>query len=265
MNTESPFAQVTTPQQMKLSGQLDLITRIWRRVWNRIAGGLFCLGFLPAVCAFSLQAQTDNSVDGVTVKGGDVYGMRGGQLEVLTDDLKLPFDVEVNTNGTFKVGNGRERKLEEGQVLRRDGWLLNTDGSLWPVFDYVALKEGKVIVVRDGQAEQLTVPTAFPGNLKIAPDGSCVYPNGSYARLVDGQLFRLDGASVPAKDTVTLKDGRVVVQKSGTLIPLMPSQIMGMNDGSRVQGDGTIKNHDGTTTQLREGQTVLIDGPTAAH
>ena len=232
---------------------------------NRIACGLFCLGFLPVVCAPSLQAQTNNPADGVTVKGEEVYCIRGEQLEVLTDNLKLSSDIEVNTNGCFKVGNGQERKLEEGQVLRRDGWLLNRDGSTWPVFDYVAMKEGKVIVVRDGRAETLTAPTTFPGNLKIAPDGSCVYPNGSSARLVDGQLFRLDGTSVPAKDTVTLKDGRVVVQKSGTLITLMPSQIMGMNDGTRVRGDGSIMNRDGTITQLREGQTVLIEGAASAH
>jgi len=232
---------------------------------NRIACGLFCLGFLPVVCAPSLQAQTNNPADGVTVKGEEVYCIRGEQLEVLTDNLKLSSDIEVNTNGCFKVGNGQERKLEEGQVLRRDGWLLNRDGSTWPVFDYVAMKEGKVIVVRDGRAETLTAPTTFPGNLKIAPDGSCVYPNGSSARLVDGQLFRLDGTSIPAKDTVTLKNGRVVVQKSGTLISLTPSQIMGMNDGTRVRGDGSIMNRDGTITQLREGQTVLIEGAASAH
>jgi len=232
---------------------------------NRITCVLFCLGFLPAVWAPSLQAQTDQPVDGVTLKGETVYSMRGGQLDELTDNLKLPCNVEVNTNGSFKVANGRERKLEEGQVLRSDGWLLNPDGSVWPVFDYVAMKEGKVIVVRDGQAETLTQPMAFLDHLKISPDGSCAYPDGSNAHLADGQLFRLDGTTVPTKDTVTLKNGRVVVQKSGTLITLLPTQIMGMNDGSRVQGDGTIKHRDGTTTQLREGQTVLVAGVAAAH
>jgi len=232
---------------------------------KRIACVLFCWGFLSVICAPPLQAQTDSSVDGVTVKGDTVYCLRGGQLEVLADDLKLPFDIEVSTNGCFKVGNGQERKLEEGQVLRRDGWLLNRDGAAWPVFDYVALKEGKVIVVRDGQAETLTKAMAFPNHLNIAPDGSCVYPDGSRARLVDGQLFRLDGTTIPTKDTVTFENGRVVVQKSGKLITLMASQIMGMNDGTRVRGDGTIINRDGTMTQLHEGQTVLIDGAAPAH
>jgi len=232
---------------------------------NRIARVLFGLAFLAAVWTSSLQAQTDKSVDGVTVRNQIVYAMHGTQLDELTDNLKLPCDVEVNTNGYFKVGDGHERKLEEGQVLRSDGWLLNQDGSLWPVHDYVTMKAGKVIVVRDGQAETVTKTMTFPNHLSISPDGSCVYPNGGNARLADGQIFQLDGSSIPSKDTVTLKDGKVVVQKSGTLITLAPAQIMGMNDGSRVQGDGTIKNRDGTTTQLHEGQTVLVDGAAAAH
>ena len=181
-------------------------------------------------------------------------------MEVLNDVLKLPFEIEVNTNGVFKVAGGKERKLKAGQVLRRDGWLLNPDGSVQPVFDHVAMMAGKVMVVRDGQAGTITEPMTFPNNLTIAPDGSCVYPNGSRSRLADGQLFRLDGTSIPGRDAATLKNGQVVVQKGGTLISLLPNQAMGMSDGTRVQGDGSIRQRDGTVTPLREGQTVLFEG-----
>jgi hypothetical protein len=77
---------------------------------------------------------------------------------------------------------------------------------------------------------------------------------------MDGQLFRLDGTAIVPKDTVTLKNGRVVVQRDGSLISLSPVQIMGMNDGTRVRGDGLIQNPDGTTVQLHEGQTILVEG-----
>src|SRR5256886_4040985 len=49
----------------------------------------------------------------------------------------------------------------------------------------------------DGQAGTITEPMTFPNNLTISPDGSCVYPNGNRSRLADGQLFRLDGTSIP--------------------------------------------------------------------
>ena len=212
------------------------------------------------VCAPALRAQSSDSADGATVKDGKLYSKQGDKLEVLTDNLKFPLDIEVFTNGNFKVADGKERKLLEGQVIRRDGWLLNPDGSVEPVFDHVAMNAGKVILVRDGQSEVLTQPMTFPNKSSINPDGSCVYPDGSHARLMDGQLFHLDGAPILSKDAITMKNGRVVVQKEGTLIPLLPMQIMGMNDGTRVRGDGYIQKHDGTTIQLQEGQTILLDG-----
>jgi hypothetical protein len=162
---------------------------------------------LVVASAFSLQAQAAGVVDGVTVKDQKVYSMSGDRLDILTDDIKFPFAVEVNTHGEFKVGKGQERKLQEGQVIRSDGWLLNPDGSIEPVFDHVAMQAGAVKIVRDGRAGPLAKPMDFANGMHIEPDGSCVYPDGSRPRLMDGQLFRLDGTPVAAKDTVTLKNG----------------------------------------------------------
>jgi hypothetical protein len=223
---------------------------------NRIA----CILFLVLGSAQPLPASDNSAVDGVTVKGGVVYTVQGGRLEILQDNLKLPFDVEVNANGTFKVAKGKERRLTEGQEILREGWLLNPDGSIQPVIDHVAMKAGKVMVVRDGQPEALGNPMTFPNNMTVAPDGMCTDSSGRRFRLVDGQLFQLDGAPLPAKDAVTLKNGRVVVQKDGTMIRLTPVQVMGMNDGTRVRGTGVIEKQNGTTIQLAEGQTILIEG-----
>ena len=223
----------------------------------RRAGALLCVGYLSMTGS---QAQSLASIEGVTVKSGIVYSVRGERLEVLTDNVKFPSDVEATTNGTFTVAKGKERTIAPGQVLRRDGWLLNPDGSVESVFDHVTMKSGKVIVMRDGQSAPLTEPKTFPNGLNIAPDGTCIYPDGRRLRLVDGQIFRLDGSTVPAKDTISLKNGQVVVQKDGTLITLAPVQVMGMSDGTRVQGNGTVTKRDGTSFQLSEGQTVLIEG-----
>jgi RNase P/RNase MRP subunit p29 len=221
---------------------------------------LICLLTLAVVSVFSFRAQAGDEVDGVTVKGDQVYFLHGDSREILADNLKFPSEVEVTTNGTFTVAKGKERRLGESQIIRRDGWLLNPDGSVEPVFDHLAMKAGQVQVVRDGQAETLTKPMSFPNGLNVAPDGSCVYPSGASTRLQDGQLFRLDGTPILSKDTASLKNGHVVVQKDGTMMPLADVQIMGMNDGTRVHGDGLIEKRDGASFHLREGQTILIDG-----
>ena len=229
----------------------------------------FCLVLLLVMGPFSLRAKADSAIDEATIKGTQAYGIRGEQLDALEDVLKFPFEVEVNTNGTFKVSGGKERKLREGQIIRRDGWLVYTDGTIRPVFDHVGMIAGRVTVVRDGQAQTSTERMVFPNGLTIDPDGSCVFPDGNRSRLADGQLFRLDGTSIPPKDSATFKNGRVVVQKSGTLIALDPTiasvQAMGMSDGSRVQGNGTIRRQDGTIIPLPEGKTVLFAGINTGH
>ena len=219
-----------------------------------------CLFLLTMVYTSWTWAQTVSSVDGVRVKDGKEYSMQGDRAELVTDNIEFPFNVVVTTNNTFKVADGKERDIADGQVIRRDGWILNPDGSIEPVFDHVAMKDGKVIVVRDGQTQALTQTMNFSNKMSIAPDTFCTYPDGIHTRLMDGQLFRLDGTSIPSKDAVTLKNGHVVVQKEGTLVPLAANQIMGMNDGSRVGGNGSIQKHDGSTVTLHEGQTILIDG-----
>ncbi len=245
---------------LMLPGSMKTLIRM--AVWGKGNRRILILGscWLLSVFCSASAAEVDLSVDAVTLKDKQVYSIRGDQLELATNVVKLPFDVEVNTNGMFKVAGGTERELIEGQVIRKDGWLMDPNGFIQPVFDHVVMRAGSVLVVRDGKAQPLTQTLTFANNLTLAPDGSVVYPSGNRSRLADGQLFRLDGTPIPSKDSITLKNGRIVVLRGGTLIPLAPAQIMGMNDGTRVQGDGQITKPDGTVFQLNEGQTMLVDG-----
>jgi hypothetical protein len=222
----------------------------------------WCLGFLFALAwLLPLQARAKSPIDGVTVKGGKPYSLQAGKLELVTNNFTLPFDVEINTNGTFKVGEkGQERTLREGQVIRSDGWLTSPDGAVEPVFDHLAVQGGKVLVVTDGESAPLAQPMTCTNGLQLSPGGGCTYPGGRQAHLLDGQLFRLDGTPVLAEDAATLVNGQVVVQRDGALIRLAPVQMMGMSDGTKVYGSGTIQKHDGTILKLEPGQTVLMEG-----
>lgn len=146
----------------KMASVLGLTAWCARLNLNRMAAVLLCMSFMSGICAPSIFAQSDNAADGVTVKHGKIYNIQDGQLVELTDVEKLPFDVEVSTNGTFTVADGKERTLGEGQIIRRDGWLVNPDGSVQPVFDHVAMLLAHVVVVRDGQPTPLATTMTFP-------------------------------------------------------------------------------------------------------
>jgi hypothetical protein len=221
---------------------------------------LVILQFFLAANAVLLFAQTNSSTEAVTCRTNRTLLRRGGEWTTLASRMTMAGGITVFTNGTFRVNEGKTRRLEAGQILRADGILLNPDGSVMPVFDHIGMSNGRVTVFKDGEGEGLTAALALPDGSTINPDGS--YIRGTRrSRLVDGQLLTLEGAAMAGLDTITLINGKVVVYKSGALIRLeSPTQIMGLRDGSRVRADGLVTARDGTTFQLTEGQTITVEG-----
>ena len=216
------------------------------------------LAFSCAFLAFS-AAVFGQGVEKVANQDGKVQAQVGGSLQPMKAAVAFPGGIIVNTNGVFKVGQSKERKLENGQAITADGMLHLANGTIMPVFDHYLIKGGRVYVVKDGAAPApVTHNVAFPDGSSLSPDA--FYRTGTrVSRLVDGHTLRLDGNVIPTLDTVTLKGGKVTVQKDGALIPVASS--ITMNDGSKVHANGTIVSFDGKkTTKLKEGETITLPG-----
>lgn len=217
------------------------------------------LAALGWVC-FGLGAALAADITAVTRKGEQMFIVQDGALAPMTAEVSLPQAIQVFTNGTFTVEGGAPRPLKDGERLGADGLLLSPDGRLEPVFDHLTLRQGKVRLVRDGQARPLTQTFRFPDGSRLEPDGTLREAGGRLRRLLDGQLLRLNGAPIPVKDTISLQQGRVVVQKDGALLSVAKGRSLMMNDGTKVFGDGTVQRPDGTKYRLVEGQIVTVDG-----
>lgn len=217
--------------------------------------------FFLAANAVLLFAQANSSIETVTCLTNRTLLQQGAGWTLLESPMTMPGGIKVFTNGTYQVNEGKTRHLGTGQLLRADGFLLNADGSAIPVFDHIVMSNGKVMVFKDGEGEALTTALTLPDGSVINPDGSYSRPYVRQSRLVDGQLLTLQGASMRGLDTITLRNGKVVVCKSGRLIQLQsPLETMGLYDGSRVRGDGLLTSRDGTTSKLAEGQTITVEG-----
>ena len=217
--------------------------------------------FLLIAAGILFCAQALAAPEAVMCRTNCTLVQKGDDWLPLTEELKLPGDIKVFTNATFQIKEGKLRQLKEGQTLRADGTLFNPDGSVMPVFDHIEMSKGQVMVFKDGEGAVQSAALTLPDRSVINPDGSYSRPSGRRSRLVDGQMLTLDGVSMPSMDTITLRNGKVVVYKSGALIQLQsPVQIMSMQDGTRVRGDGQVTTRDGTVTQLIEGKTVTVEG-----
>jgi hypothetical protein len=225
--------------------------------WMAIGGGTRMAMGLGAL--FSVLASAAD-VTAVTRTREGVFAIRDGVQEALTNEVVWPNGVKVMTNGVFTVNEGKERTLREGQRLGADGFLLGPGARLEPVQDHVAIEGGKVVVVKDGDSQAAEGPVTLGNGNAIMPDLTLQASGVLVMRLIDGQLFNLSGAAIPAQDTILMLDGKVLVQKDGSVLPVRSDSNITMNEGTRVFGNGRVQRMDGTSFTLTEGQMVRIEG-----
>jgi len=224
-------------------------------------------GLLAAVLlATSLSlvaAEPEKTAEEVSLKDGKLTFVEGGNVLPLDENVVLPNDIKVSTKGTFTVNGGKERKLKEGQVLDKNGMLTSADGSVVPVVDHITRLKGQLMLVKDGEATVVDHDITFPDGSKVTPDSTFYAPNGALRRILDGDLFKLNGKPIPTRDTISLQGKTVVVQKDGSLIRLRPEQSIMMNDGTKALGNGTVITPDGDTITLTDGQIMEVAGVVA--
>jgi len=221
-------------------------------------GVMLLAAFLPFHSSFA--AEQEETAERALLKEGKMLVVQHGKTVRMEKNALLPNEIRVTTNGIFTVKNGKPRQLKEGQVLDSDGMLTSPDGSAAPVLDQVAMKNGKLLLVQDGEASTVDHEIAFPDGSKVLPDNTLRTPDGRLKRLLDGDLLTLGGQPLPSQDTISLQNGKVVVQKDGSLLTLRPEQSMMMNDGTKALGNGRVVSKDGTTTTLTEGQILKLEG-----
>jgi len=192
---------------------------------------------------------------------GQMQVQVGDALQPMPSAVTFPRDIVIKTNGTFKVGQGGERTLEQGQAITAQGMLYKPDGTIVPVFDHYLSKHNRIYLVKDGGEPRLVHQNVvFADGTYLRPDAYYHSGRGNLRRLIDGHTIALDGRIIPSLDSVTFKDGKVTVQKDGALLRVASS--ITMNDGTKVLADGTMTSFDKTKTiKLREGQTVVLPGP----
>src|SRR6266568_8323977 len=196
----------------------------------------------------------------VFYREGQLWVAQGANIAPLTNSLELPFQITVNTNGTFQVGSHPPRPFDEGEALGADGMLLDPNGKLEPVMDHFALTAGKTVLSVNDDKDAVMQDIHLGPDKLLTTDRALVGRDGSWMRVIDGLLFTPDGQTIPAVDTTTLQNGQVSVQKEGTQFPIGPDRSIMMNEGTKVFGDGRVVSKDGTTVELTEGQIITLEG-----
>jgi RNase P/RNase MRP subunit p29 len=121
------------------------------------------------------------------------------------------------------------------------------------------MKAGVPYVVKSGELTKLEENVIFPNGNVLRLEG-ILASRTRLIRLQDGQRLGLTGEVIPALDHIMMANGKLVLQKDGSIIPLPVVSSMGMSEGTRVTGSGLITTTTGEQFALSDGQRLTVDG-----
>lgn len=206
------------------------------------------------------NAHAQGSAERFLFTDRQVWVVQASKTAPIEKDIELPNNITVTTNGTFKVGTHSPRAFAEGQILCSDGMLISPNGKIEPVLDHVAITAGRTVSSVNGENSTVSQDIQLGEDKRLTSDRVLLGRDGSWMRVIDGQLFTPDGKTISAVDTISLQKGKVVVQKDGAQVALESGRTIMMNEGTKAFGDGRVVGKDGQTTELTEGQILTIQG-----
>lgn len=217
---------------------------------------VFCFGLGSLAC----PAQDILTMDHVILREGKVFLEQDGQSKPLQKEMTLSGGIKVQTNGLVTLSGGVEKTLPENRPFTLDGFLIAGDGRFVRLDDHIAVLDGALMMVKNGQASRVGQEITLGDGTVVLPDGVFLRPDGRRLRLLDGQMLKLDGSGIPTRDQVLIRDGHVVLQKDGSILSLGASRTIAMSDGTKVKGDGSVIFTDGRALVLRPGQRLSLPG-----
>jgi hypothetical protein len=154
------------------------------------------LGQGQVLSADGMLTSPDGSVvpvqDHIASLGGKVFLVKDGEVSPLTRETLLADKTRVRPDGTVVTPDGKLHRLLDGQRLKLDGTGL-------PATDTVRLKDGKVILFKDGGEITLrpTQVMMMSEGTRVLGNGTIIYPDGKKRILVEGELLKLPGVIPP--------------------------------------------------------------------
>lgn len=223
-------------------------------------GQMLACSVALAIAISVASGAVPEAAERVRFADGKTWVWQAGAPSLCVSAVAMPFDILVETNGTYTVAGGRVRQMLDGEILGADGMLLRPDGQIVPVIDHITMNRGRVMVMRDGDFQPLSETARLGNGMFVQADGKVITASGSSRRLLDGELLQFRGGALPARDTITVHDGQVMVQKDGTMILLGAGRTIMMNNGTKVFSDGSFVDFAGQRFHLQDGDIQVIEG-----
>ncbi len=219
-----------------------------------------------------LMSKSDHLTDCFTKRDGKVLLLKDGIAKSLSDEYKFADGSSVQPNGLVTVSDTNKLMLRDGDILTMSGDLLMTKSAnldnqgrkLRLVEDHFIFRDGKVLMVKDGEPTLLSKEIVLPNGSKVFKHGHIYLADGSKYMMNDGDKITMAGEiqkkeikTIPTS-YFTLKKGKFYwVNKDGK--PTLISETQIIEGQTKVSPLGEILAKSGLKVQIKENEMLGLD------
>ena len=232
---------------------------------------MLALSLVVVSLSYAAHDGAMTSKDGVMMKDGKMMLTKNGQTMAMSDDMRMSNGSQVMRDGNVIRADGQKRTLTEGESMGMDGARMKSGnhlGMAGMTTDCVMMKDGKMMVVRNGQTTAMEKDIKMPNGTQVMKNGNVMTADGRKTMTKNGEAMAMDGTMMTAgnqlgmtgmiTDGFMMKDGKMLVMKNGKSSVMKKE--MKMKDGTKVMADGTVITKDGRKTMLGNGDSISRDG-----
>lgn len=218
--------------------------------------------------------KSDMLTDGVFRRDGKMMLLTKGKVSVLTTDYSLAGGTKVTTDGNLVLSESEKMALRDGEMVLPSGEIILLKGAKVEAkamderktTDHYIFRNGKMMLVKDGEPQILTQDITFNNGNKLLKHGHVIKKDNTKHILKEGEKLDVDGnfivdkskADYDEKNHIVMKMGKMVQVKDGKDIPMASEMLM--PDWSKIYPDGTVEKQNGTKTKMKEGERFNMEG-----
>ena len=220
-------------------------------------------------------------------RSGKMMLVKDGEPQILQQDMTFASGNKLLKHGHISKKDGTKHILKEGEKLDMEGnFIIDKSKSDFDEKNHIAMKMGKMVVIKDGKEMAMTSEMLMPDWSRIYADGTVEKQNGTKTKMKEGERFNMEGEAMSKLNTgytgapivastnktatstaiatttapattqtvIVLKTGKMVIQMGAKEIPMSKERIL--NNGTKIMTEGTVLKKDGSSFKLKEGEKV---------
>jgi hypothetical protein len=211
------------------------------------------------------------TMDGATMRNGKAMRNDGVKLVPLDKDMVLSNGSKISPDGTVTMKDGSKIALKDGETMGSKGDIVIAKADL--LMDGVYNRDGQMTALEKGKLKSMNSDMTLPNGSTISKDGYIMTKDGKKLLLRDGDFItmqgdiivmktvKLDGKGLESRisnDHLVFQGGKMMLVKNGE--SQMMDKEMVMSNGSKVSKLGLVTKKDGSKFTLKDNEKLDMNG-----